>query len=179
MKKLLRFSTIVLIIISAVACSGNNEQPTTSDNTGNNNNNTTSQGKGTVTLVCNGQTIVTSGNCNYSNIAEAIVIADSGNNANAVTINMEGGLPTATKTYQLMDNVSGTEHVTMSFTRFPTTGTMYDWETKDGAGSLTLTVEGNKITCSFTNVPMDGSDVYNPDELKGAATCSGTFTLYK
>jgi hypothetical protein len=56
---------------------------------------------------------------------------------------------------------------------------MYDWETKDGAGNVTLTVDGNKITCSFTNVPMDGSDVYNSDDLKGAATCTGSFTLYK
>ncbi|MBL7720279.1 MAG: hypothetical protein JNL72_15690, partial [Flavipsychrobacter sp.] len=153
MKKIIILCALALSGISATSC-GDDKQPGTAPGTPSPANN--QQGKGTITLVCNGQTFVTSGNCNYSSIGSAIVIADSANNANAVTLNMEGGLPTATQTYNLMDNASGNGHISMSFTRFPA-GKMYDWETKDGAGSIVLTVEGNKITCTFNNVPMDGS----------------------
>lgn len=171
MKKLI-FACVALLATTFYAC----DKEDTTTTPGNNN---PQQGKGTITLVCNGQTFITSGNCNYSSAGEAIVIADSNNNANAVTLNIEGGLPTATKTYTLVDVVSGTENLSMSFTRFPSSGTMYDWETKDGAGTMTMTVEGNKITCTFNNVPMDGNDFYNSADLTGEGLCSGSFTLYK
>ncbi len=181
MKKLIQFSTAILLSISITAC-GDNKQEESTDSTTENNTadieNATQQGKGSVTLVCSGQTFVTAGNCNYSSPASAIVIADSTDNKNVVTLNIEGGLPSASKTYKLVDVVSGTENLSMSFTRFPDKS-MNDWETKDGAGTLTMTVEGNKITCTFSNIPMVGSEIYNAEGLKGAATCSGSFTLYK
>ena len=181
MKNLLRFSTAVLFSISLTACGDGKQEDsaaTTTESTTANTDNSTQQGKGSVTLVCNGQTFVTAGNCNYSSPASAIVIADSADNRNAVTLNIEGGLPGASKTYKLVDVVSGTENLSMSFTRFPDKA-MNDWETKDGAGTLAMSVEGNKITCTFSNIPMVGSEIYNADGLKGAATCSGSFTLYK
>ena len=181
MEKLIRFSTAVLLSISAMSCGGSKQEEntaTSTDNTTANTDNATQQGKGSVTLVCNGQTFVTAGNCNYSSPASAIVIADSTDNKNVVTLNIEGGLPSASKTYKLVDVVSGSENLSMSFTRFPDKA-MNDWETKDGAGTLAMTVEGNKITCTFSNIPMVGSEIYNADGLKGPATCSGSFTLYK
>ncbi len=180
MKSLIQFSTVVLLSISTMACSDGKQEDTsnTTVNNSTNDNAVTEQGKGIGTLVSNGKTFVIAGNCNYSSPASVIVIADSSDNRNVVTFSIEGGLPDHSKSYKLVDNVSGSENLSMSFTRFPEKS-MNNWETKDDAGSLDMTVEGNKITCTFSNIPMHGSDVYNPDDLKGNATCSGSFTLYK
>lgn len=177
MKKLIL--VCIALVASTTFYSCDKDTTTTTPNNNNNNNNNAQQGKGYVTLVCNGQTFTIAGNCNYSSPGMAIVIADSNNNANVVTFNLDGGLPTATKTYTLVDVASSGDNLSMSFTRFPSSGTMNDWETKDGAGTLTMTVEGNKITCTFSNIPMDGSDIYNPEALIGEGLCSGSFTLYK
>ncbi len=173
MKKLIL--VCVALVASTTFYSCDKDTTTTTPN----NNNNPQQGTGDVTLVCNSQTFTIAGNCNYSSPGSAIVIADANNNANVVTLNIDGGLPTATKTYTMVDMVSGSDNLSMSFTRFPSSGTMNDWETKDGAGILTMTVEGNKITCTFSNIPMDGSDIYNPEALMGEGLCSGSFTLYK
>ncbi len=147
-------------------------------NTGNNTGDT-KQGTGVITLKCNGTTFVTAGNCNYSSIADCIVVADSSNSQNVFTINLNGGLPAATRTYMIIDEAVTAEKVSFSFTRFPGNSKMFNWESADIKQEVTLSTEGNKITCSFSDIPLEHSVAYNPDSLAFTGTCSGSFVLYK
>lgn len=191
MKTLLQISSVLLLSVSLLACSCNKPDATTpaGTNNGNNNNsgnnngnnngsNNNQQGTGSITLVCNGATFTNAGNCNYSSIAECIVVADANKNQNAFTFNLDGGLPEKTTTYIIADDASGTEKASMSFVQFPGSK-MINWESGDINATVTLTVEGSKITCTFKDVPMEPSMVYNPDSLSHQGLCSGSFTLYK
>lgn len=182
MKNLIQVSLMLALSVSLIACSCNKPEsstPTGTNNTGNNNGNTNpQQGTGSITLTCNGTTLTNAGNCNYSSVADCIVVADANKSQNVFTLNLDGGLPTSTKTYTIVDDAVGTEKASMSFVQFPE-GKMIDWESGDITATVTLTVEGNKITCSFKDIPLEPAIMYNPDELNHQGTCSGSFTLYK
>ena len=181
-----QFITSALITTTLFSCSNNEvKAPTDSPSANGTAASTqeqasTAQGRGTITLTCNGKTIVTEGNCNYSPHATCIVVADDGNAANAFMVNLNGALPEQTTVYNLISGGNvGDGQACMSFTRFPSTAKMINWESDSKSGQLTITVEGNKISGTFNNVPLQPSQFYNPDSLSATGVCSGSFTLYR
>lgn len=185
MKKLIQISAMLALSVSLIACSCNKPESTPATNPGTNNNGggnnnggNTQQGTGSITLTCNGTTLTNAGNCNYSSVADCIVVADANKAQNIFTLNLDGGLPAKTTTYTIVDDAVGSEKASMSFVQFPD-GKMIDWESGDINATVTLTVEGNKITCSFKDILLEPAIMYNPDELNHQGGCSGSFTLYK
>ena len=88
-------------------------------------------------------------------------------------------LPTATTSYTLVDDSSDEDptHITMSLTEI-VDGGFREWTSHDGSGTLTLVVEGNKVTANLAGINLEpGSTNHAPYDESGALT--GTLKFYR
>jgi hypothetical protein len=88
-------------------------------------------------------------------------------------------LPTTTTSYTLVDDSSDEDptHITMSLTEI-VDGGFREWTSFDGSGTLTLVVEGNKVTANLAGINLEkGSGNLAPYNQNGALT--GTLKFYR
>jgi hypothetical protein len=138
-------------------------------------------GNGTATLVVNNSSSTTytvTGTCTFNDYSTTISIVE-GTNICSVILNEP--LPTTTKTYTLVKSDFNDEdptHATMGFS-LVTNSSITDWSSDNSSGTVTLNVSGGAINCTFNNIVLQPSVVYNSGELANPARCSATFTVYR
>ncbi|MBK9330396.1 MAG: hypothetical protein IPM95_14105 [Sphingobacteriales bacterium] len=141
-------------------------------------------GKGKITLQCNGKTYEINGVCGAVTSMGSLTIAvpDDSFPAKTFTINFTADkLPDATSTYKITKyNIDDKDarHVTVSYADMRSTSTMI-WESDDKTGKLDFVVNGNEIKCTFSNLTLQPSMMYNKGEQDGTATVSGELMIYK
>jgi len=57
--------------------------------------------------------------------------------------------------------------------------TQMDWSSDDHSGTIKFEVNGNEIKCTFKDIKLQPSEVYNKGELNQTGTVSGELNLYK
>ncbi len=141
-------------------------------------------GKGKITLVCNGKAYEIKGVCGAVTSMGTLTIAVSDDSipAKTFTINFTTDkLPDATSTYKITKyNIDDKDasHVTVGYSDMRSTSTMI-WESDDKTGKLDFTVNGNEIKCSFADLKLQPSMMYNKGEQDGIASVSGELIIYK
>lgn len=111
----------------------------------------------------------------------SIAINDKDKGSNSMIISFAGTeLPTATKTFKVIgysENKKDDE-VSISFVNFKDNG-MNNWDSKDDAGTITIEVNGNELKCSFADITLHPSEMYNKAPLDKPAKLAGQFSLKK
>ena len=141
-------------------------------------------GKGKITLLCNGKTYEINGVCGAVTSMGTLTVAvpDDSFPAKTFMINFTNDkIPSATSSYTIVkssiDDKDAT-HVSLSYADMRSTSTMI-WESDDKIGKLDFVVNGNEIKCSFSNLTLQPSMMYNKGEQDAPATISGELTIYK
>jgi hypothetical protein len=141
-------------------------------------------GKGKIILQCNGKTYEINGVCGAVTSMGSLTIAvpDDSFPAKTFMINFTTDkLPETSSSYSIVkSNIDDKDasHVSLSYADMRSTSTMI-WESDDKTGKLDFTVNGNEIKCSFSNLTLQPSMMYNKGELNTAATLSGELIIYK
>jgi len=141
-------------------------------------------GKGKITLQCKGKNYEISGVCGavVSMGTLTITVPDDSIHTKIFTINFTTDkLPESTSTYTITKydiEDKDASNVSISYTDMRSTQQM-NWESNDKTGKLNFTVTGNEIKCSFSNLILQPSMMYNKGEQDAAATVSGELTIYK
>lgn len=148
---------------------------------------TSEQGKagtGKITLLCNGKTYEINGVCGAvtSMGSLSIAVPDDSFPAKTFMINFTTDkLPESTSSYTIVKSVyedKNTNHVSVSYSDMRTALPM-NWESDEKSGKLNFAVNGNEIKCSFSNLTLQPSLIYNKGDQDGSATVSGELTIYK
>lgn len=145
------------------------------------------EGHGSITLQCGTQTLTVDGKCGgVTNTGEMIIaVQDKTVPSKVFTISFNtADYPKAGKTYtaRKSDYMSeGRKPETDVYIGFSemTSKSQMDWSSDDASGKLQFEVDGNEIRCSFRDLKLQPSPVYNKGELNSVGTASGEITLYK
>ena len=89
-------------------------------------------------------------------------------------------MPSATSSYTIVkSNIEDKDdsHVSISYADMRSTSTMI-WESDDKTGKLDFVVNGNEIKCTFSNLTLQPSMMYNKGEQDGTATISGNLIIF-
>ncbi|HTN46522.1 MAG TPA: hypothetical protein VL098_09260 [Flavipsychrobacter sp.] len=138
-----------------------------------------SAGSGIATARVGDQEIKVEGVCGAvtSMGSTSIVINDKNQASNAFTISFQGTeLPAATKTYTVGGENEKDDEVKISFLNFKDNN-MSSWDSKKGAGTITLEVNGSDIKCTFNDISLEPAQMYNKAPLDKTAKLSGQFSL--
>jgi len=141
-------------------------------------------GNGKITLLCNGKAYEIKGVCGAVTSMGTLTIAVSDDSipAKTFTINFTNDkLPDATSSYKIVKynlDDKDANHVTVSYTDMRSALPM-NWESDDKSGKLDFTVTGNEIKCSFADLKLQPSMMYNKGEQDGIASVSGELIIYK
>lgn len=142
------------------------------------------EGRGKITLQCNGNTYEINGICGAVNSMGTLTIAvpDDSFPAKTFTINFTTDkMPEATTSYTIVGSVyddKDVNHVSIGYNDMRQAKPMI-WEGDNKTGKLDFVVNGNEIKCSFTNLKLQPSMMYNKDDVAAPATISGDLTIYK
>lgn len=143
----------------------------------------TEEGEADITLtLTNGEVYQLSGPCGWATAMGVNYIGanHSSNNLKTFSTNFNiPELPSQTTTYVLVDDQLDEDptHIWMNITEF-SGSSWIEWTSHDASGSLTLVVQGNKVTADLNNITLEnGSSNASPFNANG--TLSGTLTLYK
>jgi hypothetical protein len=142
------------------------------------------EGRGKITLICNGKTYQINGVCGAVTSMGSLTIAvpDDSFPAKTFTINFTNEkLPEASTSYTIVNSVNDDKnatHVSISYLDLRQTNPMI-WESDSKTGKLDFIVNGNEIKCSFSNLILQPSMMYNKGEVAAPATISGELTFFK
>lgn len=140
-------------------------------------------GKGKITLLCNGKIHEIKGVCGAVTSMGTLTIAVSDDSipAKTFTINFTNEkMPDATSSYKIVKynlDDKDANHVTVSYTDMRSALPM-NWESDEKSGKLDFTVTGNEIRCSFADLKLQPSMMYNKGEQDAPATVSGELIFY-
>lgn len=145
------------------------------------------EGTGKVTLTCNGKQITADGICGAIITMGTLTIAvkDKTNPAKVFTVDFStdkypvDGMEYKVKPKDYTAEKNPDNEVSASFVEGLPNNKMNVWDPQAGSGSLVFSVKGNEIKCTFSNLKLQPSPVFNADDLKSEGTVSGEFTLYK
>jgi hypothetical protein len=145
------------------------------------------EGKGKITLNCNGKTFTVDGVCGALVSMDHLTIAikDSINPAKVFTISFNtADFPLDGKEYLIKSkdytlDKNPDNEVSVGFMEALPNNKMNVWETQPTSGKLIFSVKGNEIKCQLKDIKLEPSIVYNADDLQGEGAVSGEFTLYK
>lgn len=141
-------------------------------------------GKGKITLQCNGKNYEINGVCGAVSSMGTLIIAipDDSIPAKTFTINFTTDkLPDVSSSYTITKyNIDDKDaaHISLSYSDMRSTGQM-NWESDDKTGKLDFMVNGNEIKCTFSNLTLQPSKMYNKGEQDAPATITGELTIYK
>lgn len=145
-----------------------------------------------ITLTVGGQQFTIDGPCGWASAGGVKYIGanQSDNNLKVFStyFNIQE-LPAQTTTYVLVEDDTDTDpsHITMNLTEIipGTPPTLIEWSSINTSGTLTLVVEGNKVTVDLTGIVLKagtGASGYtngNVGAFANNGTLSGTLTFYK
>ncbi len=178
-KKLVLFFAVLAII---AACNKNDAAP--------NNTPTPAQEESgsNITLTAGGQEFKIIGPCGWASAGGTHYIGSNHSENNmrtfATYFNIENP-PTQTTTYTLVEDVLDTDptHITMNIAEI-SNNTLIEWFSTTTSGTVTLVVEGNKITVDLTGIvlnPQTNSGFFtngNVGAFANPGTLSGTLVFY-
>ena len=142
------------------------------------------EGRGKISLQCNGKTYEINGVCGAVTSMGTLTIAvpDDSFPAKTFTINFTTDkMPETTSSYTLVGSVyddKDATHASVSYTDMRRAHPM-NWESDTNTGKLDFIVNGNEIKCSFSNLTLQPSMMYNKGDVDAPATISGELTIYK
>ncbi|MDH4471924.1 MAG: hypothetical protein QE487_04905 [Fluviicola sp.] len=179
-QKLILFFAVVAII---TACNKNNAAPSS----GNNN---PPQGESTanITLTAGGEEFKVVGPCGWASAGGTHYIGSNHAENNLRTFSAYFNLenpPTQTTTYILVDDELDTDptHITMNISQIAG-NTLTEWFSTNTSGTLTLVVEGNKISADLSGIvlsPQTNSGFFtngNVGAFANPGALSGTLVFY-
>lgn len=145
------------------------------------------EGTGKVILKCNGKEIITDGVCGgvITMGSLIIVVKDKTNPAKALTIDFntedypENGKEYVIKSKDYTSDKKPENEVSVSFMEALPNNKMNVWDPQATSGKLKFTVNGNEIKCTFKNIKLQPSTIYNAEDFQKEGIVSGEFTLYK
>ncbi len=179
---------LLFTAISMIACSNNDEgEP-------NNDDNTPSAGTAQITLTAGGEQYKINGPCGWASVMGTNYVGanDADNNLKTFSafFNLEA-LPAVTTTYTLVKSPEWDEedndptHIWMNVTEIRNGG-LFQYASDDSSGTLTLVVDGNKVTVDLTGIvlqPYDGSSLIyenlNVGAFSNPGTLSGELIFYR
>jgi hypothetical protein len=145
------------------------------------------EGYGKVTLKCGAQTLTVDGKCGgITNTGEMIIaVQDKTTPAKVFTISFNtkdypqnGKIYTIKKSDFMSEDKKPDGDIYVAFTEMTQKAQM-DWSSDDQTGTMTFQINGNEIKCTFKDLKLQPSEVYNKADLNQVATASGEITLYK
>lgn len=178
------FLYAMISIFSALCISCDN-----GDDENNNPSTTPDAGTANIILTAGGQEFKIAGPCGWANAAGANYIGANQSDNNLRTFSSYfniSQLPEKTTTYTLVEDSSDTDpaHITMNITEISGT-TLISWNSKNSSGTLTLVVDGNKITANLEGItlyPQTDSGFFtngNTGAFANNGALTGTLTFYK
>ena len=145
------------------------------------------EGYGKVTLKCGAQVFTVDGRCGgVTNTGEMIIaVQDKTTPAKVFTISFNtpdypqnGKVYTVKKSDFMDEGKKPDSDIYAAFTEM-TQKTQMNWSSDDQSGTMTFQVNGNEIRCTFKDLKLQPSIVYNKADLNQLAIASGEITLYK
>jgi hypothetical protein len=179
---------LVFLALSAsllISCKKDEKKPTSATPTP-----TTEEGHADIALTMpNGEVFQLNGPCGWAVAGGVNYIGanHSSNNLRAFSTNFNiTELPSQTTSYILVDDESDTDptHITMSITEI-NGDTLTSWSSKTTSGTLTMVVNGNKITVNLAGIslyPQTNSGFFingNVGAFANDGALTGTLTFYK
>jgi hypothetical protein len=146
------------------------------------------EGKGKITLKCNGKELVAEGVCGALVTMGELVIAvkDKTNPAKVFMIAFNGtDFPENGSTYAIkpkdysQEEASSKDEVSVSFSEGLPNNKMNTWGSENAQGTIQFQVNGNEIKCTLKGIQLQASEMYNAEDLKGVGEVSGEFTVWK
>lgn len=185
-KKILSCLLIIMLSILSISCD-NDDSDDNSDTE--NIEQTPSAGTANIILTAGGQEFKITGPCGWASVAGANYIGanQSDNNLRAFSTYFNiAALPASTTTYTLVGDSNDTDsnHIIMNITEISGT-TLISWISKNTSGTLTLVVDGNKVTANLEGItlyPQMESGFFsngNTGAFANNGVLTGTLTFYK
>lgn len=182
-------TTLAILFISVVTISCDNND---NNSVGLPAPSSTGVGVANIVLTAGGQQFTINGPCGWASAGGVKYIGanQSDNNLKVFStyFNIQE-LPTQTTSYVLVEDDTDTDlnHITMNLTEIipGSTPTLIEWSSINTSGTLTLVVEGNKVTADLTGIVLKsgtGAAGYtngNVGAFANNGTLSGTLTFYK
>jgi hypothetical protein len=171
------FVFIALLASFLMACKKDEKKPTSTTTP------TTEEGSATITLtLTNSEVYQLSGPCGWA-VAGGVNYIGANHSTNSLKtfsayFNISE-LPSQTTSYTLVQDQLDTDptHIWMNITEI-IGSSWIEWTSTDASGTLTLVVQGNKITADLSEITLEsGSSNASPYDANG--TLSGSLTLYK
>jgi hypothetical protein len=142
------------------------------------------QGVANITLTTtDGEEFKLNGPCGWAYAAGVGYIGANQENDNLKTFSVDTNLtalPATTTTYTITDDVldEAPNKITMHLVKFNGGSSFTSFDGFVGSGTLTLVVEGNKVTADLSGIDL-AADESNPSPFTQDGTLTGTLTFYK
>jgi hypothetical protein len=142
------------------------------------------EGRGKISLQYGSKTMEINGVCGAITTMGSIMIAvrDDSVPAKAFTINFSSEeLPSTTSSYNIVNSVSDDKNaleVSLSFVNM-SSNVKSSWYGNNKTGKLEFKVNGNEVTCTFSNLTVQPDMLFNKGEFDTPATISGELTIFK
>jgi hypothetical protein len=178
---------VMIAMFSALCISCDNSD--NSDDGDNEPSPTTEEGTANIILTAGGQEFKITGPCGWASVAGTNYIGANQSDNKLRTFSSYfniAALPASTTTYTLVEDSNDTDstHITMNITEISGT-TLISWISKNTSGTLTLVVDGNKITADLAGItlyPQTQSGFFtngNTGAFANNGVLTGTLTFYK
>jgi hypothetical protein len=178
MKKTFYLMMTVLAAGIIMACDKDDKKPGNSSNT----NPPSQSGTGIATLHYGTDSLVIQGSCGATDDLGfwTIAIQDATTSTNIFTIALNTEeLPSSTTQYTITESSSTNENeVSMGFSLI-SNSTILDWSSDANSGTVTMVVNGDEVTCTFNNIPLQPSEVYNDGNYDQVGYVTGTMVFYR
>lgn len=183
LKDILFYALIVMFSVLCVSCdnaedSNNDSPPTTND-----------VGTANIILTAGGQEFKIEGPCGWASVTDVNYIGANQADNKLRTFSSYFNIaqpPTITTTYTLVGDSKDIDsnHITMNITEISGT-TLISWISKNTSGTLTLVVDGNKLTANLEGItlyPQTESGFFtngNTGAFANNGVLTGTLTFYR
>jgi len=141
----------------------------------------TEEGSGTATISYASETMSLTGVCGSSDALgyKLVTIQDATVPTRTLSIGLNViDLPMNTTVYMLAtSNETGADQAFMDFTNVQN-GAITGWSSDLSSGNVTFTVNGDEITCNFSNIPLQPYQFYNEGDSLNVGYCTGSMTFY-
>ena len=179
MKRSAFIMTIVLAIAVTTACDKDEKKPA---GTGTPPVVTTpEEGSGTATIAYADETMTVTGVCGSSDAFgyRLVTIQDTTVPTRTLSIGLNViDLPMNTTVYMLTtSSENGATQAFMEFTNVQNSQ-ITGWSSDLNSGNVTFVVNGDEITCNFTNIPLQPYEFYNVGDSLNVGLVTGSMTFY-
>lgn len=184
MKKIKKILALLLFSVIILSCDKGDDSNSSSTNPG--------QGIANITLTAGGEEFKINGPCGFASAGGAKYIGanQEGNNLRTFSSYFNiTELPSTTTTYTLVEDVLDEDplHITMNVTELSGSNSsiLTEWSSTDSSGTLTLVVDGNKVTANLAGITLApgtggfGFTNGNVGAFANNGILTGTLTFYK